>query len=429
MFVHAQFKPKTPEDIDKVISAEIPDKVTNPDLFDAVQKYMVHGPCGHLNTNSPCMSNKKCTKHFPKEFKIRTNIDEGGFPKYRRRDDGRVITKKKCTLDNRYIVPYNPWLLLKYKAHINVEYTCQTSAIKYLFKYVHKGNDRVTTRLFHNDGSADSTKVVDEIKNYYDCRYVSACEAAWRLFEFDIHYREPAVVRLPFHLENEESVIYKDYEKIDEVIERAESKKSMFLGWMEANKIYEEARNISYVDFPTKFVWKKDQSKWTPRKQGFSIGRISHMPPSGGQDFYLRLLLNVQKGCTSYEDIKKVNGIICKTFQEACFSLGLLEDDKEFVEAIKEASYWASAYYLRRLFAVLLISKNMTTPQMVWNKCWKDLSDDILYNQRKRLGYKGTYFMFNLNLLISIISLSLIFYVYRFDLDRRGNKKPSTCRD
>ena len=30
---------------------------------------------------------------------------------------------------------------------------------------------------------------IDEIKSYYDCRYISTCEACYRIFGFDIHYR------------------------------------------------------------------------------------------------------------------------------------------------------------------------------------------------------------------------------------------------
>ena len=51
-------------------------------------------------------------------------IDDVRFPKYKRGDDRRIIKKRNYVLDNCYIVPYNPKLLLKYDCHINVEYTC-----------------------------------------------------------------------------------------------------------------------------------------------------------------------------------------------------------------------------------------------------------------------------------------------------------------
>ncbi|PHT78408.1 hypothetical protein T459_16460 [Capsicum annuum] len=77
---------------------------------------------------------------------------------------------------------------MKYGAHINVEWCNQSKSIKYLFKYVNKGHDRATiafSQSIHDEGSQD----VDEINMYYDCRYISPCEAAWRIFGFFIHYR------------------------------------------------------------------------------------------------------------------------------------------------------------------------------------------------------------------------------------------------
>ena len=56
------------------------------------------------------------------------------------------------------------------------------------------------------------------------------------------------------------------------------------------------------------------------------------------------------RGPKSYEDIRTVNGVAHSTFREACFSLGLLNDDQEFVDAMKEASVWATGNYLRSLF-------------------------------------------------------------------------------
>lgn len=40
----------------------------------------------------------------------------------------------------------------------------------------------------------------------------------------------------------------------------------------------------------------------------------------------------------------------------ACDAIGLLDDDSEFVNALKEAAHWASGESLRRLFVSMLVS-------------------------------------------------------------------------
>ncbi len=120
---------------------------------------MRHGPCGYLNPNSPCMRDKdgnlsvKCQKGFPKQFQKTTEwSDRDTYPKYQRRspeDGGRVIDTPHGPVDNSWIVPYSPYLCLKYNANINVEICVSAVAAKYLFKYVTKGVDRIASPLLY----------------------------------------------------------------------------------------------------------------------------------------------------------------------------------------------------------------------------------------------------------------------------------------
>ena len=53
---------------------------------------------------------------------------------------GRPASRRKVSVkaDNRYVVPYNPRLLLEFDSHINVEMCGTVRAVKYIFKYVFK---------------------------------------------------------------------------------------------------------------------------------------------------------------------------------------------------------------------------------------------------------------------------------------------------
>jgi hypothetical protein len=387
VFLHPDFRIVHPSNIDKIICAEIPDKQKNPELYNIVSSLMIHGPCGDENINSPCTINGKCTKYFPKRYVDSTVIDADGYPVYRRRDNGVTIQKGDSFADNRYVVPYNPQLMLKFNAHINVEWCNQSRSIKYLFKYVNKGHDRVTASFY---GSAAES--CDEIKMYYDCRYLSACEAVWRIFSFDINYRYPSVERLSFHLEGEEPIMFEDDDDLEDVLNKPHIRDTKFLAWMEANKIYADAKDLTYGEFPLKFTWKASQHKWSPRQRGVSVGRIHFVPPGSGEKFYLRTLLNYVKGPTSYDEIKTVKDIKYDSFKEACFALGLLEDDKEFIDAINQASFWGTADFMRRLFVTLLLTNQFARPEVVWSKTWENLSDDIVYRQRRILRVPGICF-------------------------------------
>ncbi|CAN6562094.1 unnamed protein product [Malus baccata var. baccata] len=349
VWVNKHYKCHSPYDVDSIILAEIPDADVDKVGYDAVSQYMIHGPCGLANRFSPCMKENKCSKKFPKPFTSETTFSDDGFVAYKRRDkENLFVLKNGIKLDNAFVVPYNRELLLNYQAHINVESCCQSTLIKYLFKYITKGVDR-----------------------------------ARAVFEDE---KEPSVERLFVHLPSDQNVVFRETDDLNYVINHPNLERTMLTQWFETNVQDPDARKLSYVEFPTKYVWKNDEKQWSRRKQGRSLGRVAYVHPAAGELYYLRLLLNYQKGIFSFDHLKTVKEVLEPTFQAACMSLGLLGDDREWNSAMLEAVITASSFQLRQLFVTLVLFCDVTDPSALFEAHWKTMCDDIFKNMHNVFG-------------------------------------------
>ena len=388
LWLEEELKSKTPSDIDDIIRAEIPCKISDPEGYKAVTEFMLHGPCGKDAKHAACTVEGKCSKHYPKPFVKDTIVDSDGYAVYRRRDNNAQHIKGKFRYNNRYVVPHNRYLLLKYQAHINVEWCNRSKAIKYLFKYLNKGPDRATIVIqenVRNEGGLGNVQVleVDEVKNYLNCRFLAPCEAVWRLLSYDIHYSYPSVMRLNYHLPNQNAVTLRDSENLPALIEREGIDLTMFTDWFELNKRDTAARAYTYAEIPMHYVWHEKDKMWKERKKHKSIGRIFYSHPASGERYYLRMLLNIVRGPESFEILMTVNDRLCSTFKEACFAYGLLNDDTEWKHAISEASVWAFGPQLRDMFVTILLFCDVSRPIKLWEENWHILSEDILHKKRK----------------------------------------------
>jgi hypothetical protein len=76
--------------------------------------------------------------------------------------DHKEIVRKQ-EMDNRWAIPYNPYLLNYFNCHINVEACGSIKAVKYLFKYIYMGHNMACTTV--GDATVgDNNGGVDEIK-------------------------------------------------------------------------------------------------------------------------------------------------------------------------------------------------------------------------------------------------------------------------
>ncbi|XP_071939844.1 uncharacterized protein [Coffea arabica] len=146
------------ESYDKVVCAELPDKDRYPHLYSLVVKHMIHGSCGDMDKSCSCMRDGTCKNRYPKNFCAQMTHGEDTYPYYRRRDDGKRVKVRRFTLDNRWVVPYNPYLLALFDCHINVKICSTLKLVKYLYKYVFKGYDLVSFKIISCESADDIDK-------------------------------------------------------------------------------------------------------------------------------------------------------------------------------------------------------------------------------------------------------------------------------
>jgi hypothetical protein len=86
---------------------------------------------------------------------------------------------------------HNPYLTKMFNAHINIEMFASIQSVKYLFKYMYKGPNRVVAVI------ADPT---NEIQQYIDARYLSITKRVDSLLLLKKHTKWAPITQLVVHL-------------------------------------------------------------------------------------------------------------------------------------------------------------------------------------------------------------------------------------
>ena len=95
------------------------------------------------------------------------------------------------------VVPYNRVMINDFDCHINVELAAAfVTLLMHLYGYNYKEPD-----------FKDTTILKDEIAQQIRGRYLSATEAVWRIFGYEITRRNPSVTSYPVHLQGENYVV------------------------------------------------------------------------------------------------------------------------------------------------------------------------------------------------------------------------------
>lgn len=152
------------------------------------------------------------------------------------------------------------------------------------------------------------------------------------------------------------------------MVDNERNQKTSLTEWFIANQLHDDANGLLYMDFPCHWVWNKAERVWTRRKHGNTIGRMYSISPVAGEQFYLRTLLTICKGCKSFEDLRTFDGVLYPTFKAACLARGLLESDDEWCMCLQEAAFQKNGRQLRQLFVIILVFYEPIYPRQLWEK-------------------------------------------------------------
>ncbi len=371
----------------------------------------------------------RCSKRFPKLFTNETtSVDSGQdtslpegaeFTNYKRRspeNGGRTFRREHDdeVIDNSWVVSYNPALSLRYNAHINVEVCNHARAVKYLFKYFMKGQPRIQVSISEPDGGQNDREVEsrNEIDDFIDALYISPNEACWRLLSFWMFYFSHTVIRLPLHLEGQQTVVH-DGTSDGATAAMERNARSMLTAYFEQvcdtnvfclkalllivfvlHQVERETQanvrgdpphawELAYVNFPKYYTWQARDRVWKRRTRSGAtvIPRIRFVQPSAGEVFHLRALLLHVRGATSFASLRTVNGVEHNTFRAACEELGLLEHDAELIGAMRDCSHVMSADAVRRLFVCIIMNFTVSDPHGLFEDFEDSMSEDYAYRR------------------------------------------------
>jgi len=278
---------------------------------------------------------------------------------------------------------------------------------------------------------------MDEIQHHVDGRYVSACEAAWRVFAFPLHKAFPNVVRLPVHLEGEQQVRFAAGDAPEAIANRplprtpltayfalqtdlraAAAAADVHAAAMAAaalaavaagaagRRVGQAARlagraaaaaeaaeaahaaavAYTYQDVCDGYTWQAQPKEWRKRKNKCAkpVGRLYMCSPAAGERYYLRLLLTHVRGPASFLALRTVEGTVHATYKAAAVHLGLLADAGVWDEALRDAAVVRMPAQLRAMFAaMLLFDPPAGSAQELWDRHQLALAEDVLRAARR----------------------------------------------
>ena len=85
-----------------------------------------------------------------------------------------------------------------------------------------------------------------------------------------------------------------------------------------------------------------------------------------GKRYYLQLLFIVLHSLTSFENIQIIDKYLHLTYQSTCMALGLLKNDRKWVNCFNEILQFLLRKTMQTLFISILTHGSVSHPAQLW---------------------------------------------------------------
>ena len=114
-------------------------------LYELITTHMIHKNCWKIKNVVCHDKNDNCIKSFSKSICNKTNLNHFSSYSQLRRFERELVSS--ISWDNKWVVSYNTYLLLKYEFYINVEICTSIKLVTYLYKYVFKKSNHANVSI------------------------------------------------------------------------------------------------------------------------------------------------------------------------------------------------------------------------------------------------------------------------------------------
>ncbi|XP_050357851.1 uncharacterized protein LOC126778406 [Nymphalis io] len=222
-----------PNQIDRVISAELPDKDEDPILYEIVKKHMINEVLENMSSiTSSITFMEKEFEEVKQEMNSKTQIIKS------LENENKLLRSDISNLHSRLA------LLEQQSRAYNLEIQC-----------IPEFSDQATF----------SIQSPNEVEKYQSGRYICSSEA---VLSFEVHDRAPTIVHLAVHLENGQRVYFTE-NNIQEVVNNPRD--ITLTAFFKLCAQDDFAKTLTYDRVPGYYTWNQSSKTFQRRKQGTAV--------------------------------------------------------------------------------------------------------------------------------------------------------------